>query len=219
MVYTYYMHTKELHAVFQNHASYQASWISTSTACNSYPHIIHVNIFNMHIPTSFSQKKTTCYLNEEINMQNDFFFPVFQLRKKKKHAYTNIILTKKLHVIQTKKLTCKLDFFSSFPAQKKKQHAYTNIILTKKLHVIRTKKSTCKLDFFLFQFSSSKKKKKTACIYQHYSHKKTACYSNQEINMQTGFFSFPVFLLRKKNSMHIPTSFSQKNCMLFKSRN
>ena len=68
---------------------------------------------------------------------------------------------------------------------------------------------------FFFQFSSSEKK--TACIYQHHSHKKTSCYSNQEINMQTGFFSsFPA----QKNSMHMPTSFSQKkNCMLFEPRN
>ena len=164
MVFTYYMHTKELHAVFYNHASYQASWVSTSTSCNSYPHIIHVNIFSIHIPTSFSKKKklhviqtkkSTCKLNF-------FFFPVFLAQKKKKkkkkqqqqqqHAYTNIIITKKkkLHVIQTKKLTCKLDFFFFFQfSSSEKQHAYTNILLTKK---------------------------------------KNACYSNQEINMQTGFF-------------------------------
>ena len=144
MVFTYYMHTKELHAVYQNHASYQASWVSTSTTSNSYPHIIHVNIFSIHIPTSFSQKKKT--------------------------------KNKKLLVIQTKKSTCKLDFFFQFSQLKKKQHAYTNIILTKKLHVIQTKKLTCKVEFFpVFQL------RKTACIYQHHSHKKkkVACYSNQ----------------------------------------
>ena len=125
----YYMHTKELHTVFQNHDSYQASWVSTSITCNSYPHVIHVNIFSMLIPTSFSQKN--------------------------------------LHVIQTKKSTCKLDFFFQFSSLEKKQHAYTNIILTKKLHIIQTKKSTCKLDFFpVFQL------RKTTCMYQHHSHKK-----------------------------------------------
>ena len=140
MVFTYYMHTKELHAIFQNHASYQASWVSTSTTCNSYPHIIHVNIFNMHIPTSFSQNK--------------------------------------LHVIQTKKSTCKHDFF--FP---------------------------------VFQL-----RKKTTCIYQHHSHKKTACYSNQEINMQTRFFSS--FLAQKKTACIYQHHFhKKKNCMLFKPRN
>ena len=141
MVFTYYIHIKELHEVFHNHASYQTSWVCTSTTCNSYPHIIHVNVFSMHIPTSFSQKK-------------------------------------------------------------------------KKLHVILTKKSTCKVDFFFPVFQLIKK---TACIYQHHSHKKkNACYSNQEINMQTGFFSsFPTH----KNSMHISISFSQKNFMLFEPRN
>ena len=106
------------------------------------------------------------------------FFPVFQLRKKKQHAYTNIILTKKLHVIQTKKLTCKLDFF--FPV------------------------------FWL---------RKTTCIYQHHSHKKKkACYSNQEINMQTGFF----FQFSSSEKQHAYTNIiltEKKNCMLFKPRN
>ena len=127
MVFTYYLHTKELHVVFQNHASHQASWVSTSTTCNSYPHIIHVNIFSMYIPTSFSQKK-----------------------KKKK----NCMLFKP-----------------------RNQHA--NWI-------------------FFFQFSSSEKK--TTCIYQHHSHKKTACYSNQEINMQIGIFFFPVSGLEKQHT-------------------
>ena len=122
MVFTYYMHTKELHVVFHNHASYQASWVSTSTTCNSYPHIIHVNIFSMHIPTSFSQKNLHVIQTKKSTCKLDFFFPVFQLRKKK----NSIILTKKLHVIQTKKLTCKLDFFSSFPAQKNNMHIPTS---------------------------------------------------------------------------------------------
>ena len=84
-----------------------------------------------------SHKKIACYSNQEINMQIGYFssFPTQKKKKKKRqHAYTNIILTKKLHVIQTKKLTCKLDFFQFSSSEK--QHVYTNIILTKKLHVI-----------------------------------------------------------------------------------
>ena len=109
---------------------------------------------SMHIPTSFSQKN--CMLFEPRNQHANwiFFFSSFPAQKKKQHAYTNIILTKKLHVIQIKKLTCKLDFFFQFSSSEK-QHAYTNIILPKKLHVIRTKKSTCKLDFF-FNFPAQK---------------------------------------------------------------
>ena len=78
----YYMHIKELRAVFQNHASYQASWVSTSIACNSYPHVIHVNIFSMHIPTSFSQKNLHVIQTKKSTCKLDFFFPIFQLREK-----------------------------------------------------------------------------------------------------------------------------------------
>ena len=124
------------------------------------------------------KKKTACYSDQEINMQTRFFFSVFPAQKKKKKNSMHIPTSfshKKLHAIQTKKLTCKLDFFfSSFPAQKNSMHIPTSFS-HKKLHVIHTKKLTCKLDFFflVFQF------RKTACIYQHNSDTKTACYSNQ----------------------------------------
>ena len=152
MVFTYYMHTKELHAIFHNYASSQASWVSTSTACNSYPHIIHVNILSMHIPTSFSQKKK----------KNRMLF-------KPRNQHANWI------------------FFPSFPAHKKNStHIPTSFPQKKKkkVHVIQTKKLTCKLDFLFLVFQL----RKTAPIYQHHSYKKTSCYSNQEINMQTRFF-------------------------------
>ena len=54
MEFTYYMHTKELHGIFKNHASYQASWATTSTACNSYPYIICIQISNTHISACYS---------------------------------------------------------------------------------------------------------------------------------------------------------------------
>ena len=167
------MHTKELHEIFQNHASYQDSWVSTSTAFNSYPHIIHVNIFSMHIPTSFSQKKKKfCLLFKPINQHaNWIFFSSFPAQKKKKAA---CIYQHHSH----KKTTCYSNqeinmqtrfFFSSFLAQKNNMHIPTSFSQKKK-HVIRTKKSTLKLDFFLvFQL------RKTTCIYQHHSHRKKNC--------------------------------------------
>ena len=54
MKFTYYMHKKELHGIFKNHASYQASWATTSTACNSYPYIICIHISNTHILAYYS---------------------------------------------------------------------------------------------------------------------------------------------------------------------
>ena len=135
MVFTYYMHTKELHAIFQNHASYQASWISTSTACNSYPHKIHGNIFSIHIPTSFSQKKKNCMLFKPRNQHANwiFFFQFSQLRKKEKqHEYTKILLTKKkIGCYSNQEINMQTGFFFFQFSSSEKQHAYTNIILTK----------------------------------------------------------------------------------------
>ena len=54
MKFTYYMHTKELHGLFKNHASCQASLATTSTACNSYPYIIRIQISNTHISACYS---------------------------------------------------------------------------------------------------------------------------------------------------------------------
>ena len=54
MKFTYYMHTKELHGIFKNHSSYQSSWATTSTACNSYPYIIRIHISNTHTSACYS---------------------------------------------------------------------------------------------------------------------------------------------------------------------
>ena len=122
------INTKELHAVFQNHASYQASWVSTSTTCNSYPHIIHVNIFN--IIFTKKKKNTTCYSNQEINIKIGIFFPVFQLRKKTTCIYQHHS-HKKTAYYSNKEINMQTGCFFQF-SNSEKQHAYTNIILIKK---------------------------------------------------------------------------------------
>ena len=105
---------------------------------------------SMHIPTSFSQK-TACYSNQEIHMQTGFFFQFSS--SEKQHAYTNIILTKKLHVIRTKKSTRKLYFFSSFSAHKNNihivqvlqtpQYKYTQPVLKLKILEPKLNQKTC----------------------------------------------------------------------------
>ena len=119
-----------------------------------------------------------------------FFFPVFQLRKKKTECvYQHHSQKKKIACYSNQEINMQNGLFSSFPAQKNSMHIPTSFS-QKKLHVIRTKKSTCKLDFFS-QFSISKKRKrkrKKTCIYQHHSHKKLHVIQTKKLTCKLDFF-------------------------------
>ena len=101
--------------MFKNHASYQASWATTSTACNSYPFSSNTTYFPAHIFQQqpifqFIFSSNTTYFPVHIFQQHNIFSssyfpttqPIFQFifsrsekkKNKKQHAYTNIMFTK-----------------------------------------------------------------------------------------------------------------------------
>ena len=158
-------------------------------------------------------------------MQTGFFFSSFP-SSKKKHAYTNIILTKKLHVIQTKKLTCKLEFFSNFLAQKKKNSMHiptsfsqTSFSQKKKISWYSNQEINMKTGLFssfptqknIMHIPTSFSQKN--CIFQFSSLEKWHAYTNIILTKKKNymlfkprnqhanwifFFNFPT----QKNSMH-----------------
>ena len=98
----YILHAyKGTHGIFKNHASYQASWATTSTACNFYPYTIHIHISNIHITACYSSSKSR------------FFF--FVTTREKQHKQP-IFPTSASYYHPTFSSTYKLWLVHNFPA-------------------------------------------------------------------------------------------------------
>ena len=99
----------------------------------------------MHYFHFFSHK--ICMLfKQELNQANWIFAQISGLEKKK-HALLPFFFTQKLHVIQTRIKSCKMNFCSDFRLRKKKQHESLPFFFTQKLHVIQTRIKSCKMNF------------------------------------------------------------------------
>ena len=119
-----------------------------------------------------------------------------------KHAYTNIILTK-LHVIQIRIKSCKLDFYPDFrliKKKKKKTACITSIFFTQKLHVIQSIIKFMQTRF-LSRFLAQKEKKSSMHYFHFFFTQKLHVIQTRIKSCKLDFC--PDFrLTKKKNNLH-----------------
>ena len=147
----YILHAyKGTNGILKNYALYQASWATTSIACNSYPYIIRIHISNTHISVCYSSSNQHAIGFFSLNIRKIAYTPHFPTHIFQQHNLFSSICSSNItyfsaHIFQQHNL-----FSSSyFPAQKKKKNRHIpKSFSQQKLHVIQTKKLTSKLDFF-----------------------------------------------------------------------
>ena len=129
-----------------------------------------------HALLPFFSHKNSMLFKQELNRANWIFCPDFRLRKKTA-CITSIFLffTQKLHVIQTRTESCKLDFFFPNSWLRKKMACITSIFFSHKNYMLFKKELNHANWIFLSRFP----KKQNSMHYFHFFDTKSACYSNK----------------------------------------
>ena len=133
------------------------AWYLRVSCMLFYPHSVHVIVFNIHIPISYSQKLYVIQ-NQENQHVTWIFFSSFPSQKNNMHIYQHY--PHKTACYSTKKKIMQTEFFfSRFPAYKNNMHILT--LSLQKLHVTQTRNNHANWILFFPDFQL----RKTTCIY------------------------------------------------------